>query len=321
MKDINILFSSVGRRVELVESFKNAKEELGIKGKLVGVDMDKLAPALSFVDKSYIVPRIKSDDFIPRIIDICKKEKIDLIIPTLDTELMVYAENKELIFKEAKTKVMVSNRNIISIIRNKIKTCNFLEENGFDVPKIITDKDIINKKYKFPLFIKPLDGSSSIDNFKINNEKELQFFKDYVHNPMIQEFSEGQEFCVDVFCDFNGNVITIVPKLRLAHRSGEITKAIVVKDRDIINIGKKLANLLKPCGEINFDCIKGKENKIDILEINGRFAGGAPISFDAGANSPKKIYELMLGKNLTYNEEYKDKYIALRFDSSISIND
>ncbi|MDJ8956142.1 ATP-grasp domain-containing protein [Clostridium perfringens] len=318
MKDINILFSSVGRRVELVESFKNAKEELGINGKLIGVDMDKLAPALSFVDKSYIVPRIKSEDFIPRIIDICKKEKIDLIIPTLDTELMVYAENKELIFKEAKTKVMVSDKNIISIIRNKIKTCEFLKENGFNVPKVITKKDIINKEYKFPLFIKPLDGSSSIDNFKINSEKELDFFKEYVNNPMIQEFSEGQEYCVDVFSDFDGNVITVVPKIRLGHRGGEITKAKIVKDSDIITIGKNLVKLLKPCGEINFDCIKNeKENRVDIIEINGRFAGGSPISFKAGANSPKSIYKILSGEKITYNENYKENFIALRFDSAV----
>ena len=73
LKKINILFLSAGRRVELINSFREAKEKLGIEGKLVGVDLDELAPALNFVDVKYKVPRINSKDFIPTIIDICKK--------------------------------------------------------------------------------------------------------------------------------------------------------------------------------------------------------------------------------------------------------
>lgn len=318
MSKINVLFSSVGRRVELVNSFREAKDELNIEGNLIGVDMDSLAPALKFVDKAYEVPRINSPEFIPKIIEICKKENISLIIPTLDTELPVYSKNKELIEKECGTKVMVSNEEVISIIRNKVKTYEFLKENGFDAPRVIDYKDIEESKIKFPLFIKPLDGSSSVNNFKINNYEELIFFAKYVPNAMIQEFAEGQEYCVDVFSDFDGNVITIVPKMRLAHRGGEITKARVVKDKEIIKVAKRLVELLKPCGEINFDCIK-TGNTINIIEVNGRFAGGSPISFKAGANSPKNLYKILLGEKLEYSEEYKSDFIALRFDSAVFI--
>lgn len=316
--ELNILFSSVGRRVELVKAFREASNELKIKSKLIGVDMDELAPALNFVDKKYKVPKLSSEEFIPQIIEICKKENVAIIIPTLDTELILYSKNKELIQSECGAKVMVSDENVISIIRNKVKTYEFLKENNFSVPKLIKEKDVQDKEYKFPLFIKPLDGSSSINNFKINNERELEFFKEYVSNPMIQEFSEGQEYCVDVFCDFKGNVITVVPKIRIAHRGGEITKAKIVKDRELIEIGRKLANILKPCGEINFDCIK-TESGVDIIEINGRFAGGSPISFKSGANSPKKIYQLLMNEELQYNENFEDGFIALRFDDAVYI--
>lgn len=319
MRDINILFSSAGRRVELINSFRKAKENMNIKGNFIGVDIDELAPALNFVDKKYIVPRLNSSEFIPTIIDICKKENIALIIPTIDTELEVYSKNKALIEKETKTKVMVSDIDVISKVRDKIATYNFLKREGFDVPRLITEQDIDNKNYTFPLFIKPLDGSSSINAFKIQNEKELMFFKDYVPNPMIQEFADGQEYCVDVFSDFDSNIITTVPKLRLAHRSGEITKSKIVKDREIIELSKRIVEVLKPKGEINFDCIKTKDS-IKIIEINGRFAGGAPISFKAGANSPENLYKILLGETLEYNENYNDGMIALRFDDAIFLN-
>ena len=203
-------------------------------------------------------------------------------------------------------------------MRNKIKTYDFLVENDFKAQKVIREKELKNKDYNFPLFIKPLDGSSSVNNFKITNERELDFFKDYVKNPMIQEFAEGQEYCVDVFCDFDGNVITVVPKVRVAFRGGEITKARVVKDKEIMELGKRLATSLNASGEINFDCIKTQEG-IKIIEVNGRFAGGSPISFKAGANSPKKIYQLLMGDKLEYNENFKDEFIALRFDDAVYI--
>lgn len=315
---INVLFSSVGRRVELVEAFRNAKDELNLEGTLIGADMDKLAPALRFVDKAYIVPKIKSDNFIDSIIDICKKEKISLIIPTLDTELLIYSQNKERIKRETGAIVMVSDEFVIDIIRNKIKTYDFLKSKGFKVPKLIREEELQRKDYKFPLFIKPLDGSSSINNFKINNEKELEFFSSYVPNPMIQEFAEGQEYCVDVFTDFDGNLLSVSPKIRLAHRGGEITKGKIVLDKEIINLAKDLCSTLKFMGEINFDCIKSKEG-INVIEINGRFAGGSPMSFKAGANSPKKLYELIMGKELSYREDIKDGFIALRFDSCVYV--
>ena len=145
------------------------------------------------------------------------------------------------------------------------------------------------------------------------------FFKEYIPNPMIQEFADGPEYCVDVFSDFNSKLITVVPKLRVAHRSGEITKAKVVKDREIIELTKELVSILKPQGEINFDCIKTQEG-IKIIEINGRFAGGAPISFKAGANSPEKLYRILQNEELEYNEDYTDGMIALRFDDAVFLN-
>ena len=316
MEKINVLFSSVGRRVELVRAFRKAQEEMNIRGNLVGCDIDKLAPALEFTDKEYIVPRVLEEGFIESIIKICNKEDIHLIIPTIDTELKIYANNKELIETKTSAKIMISDKKAIDIVRNKVETYKFLKAKGIGVPRLIEKGDIEGGNYEFPLFIKPLDGSSSIDAFKIKNDKELFFFNDYIHNPIIQEFADGPEYCVDVFSDFDSNVITVVPKLRLAHRSGEITKSEIVKDREIIELAKKIVEVLGAKGEINFDCIR-TENGLKVIEINGRFAGGAPIAFRCGANSPKNLFKILLGEKVEYNEDYKEGMIALRFDDAI----
>lgn len=318
MKEINILILSVGRRVELVQAFKKAKNILEIGGKIIGGDMDKNAPAMQFVDKAFILPKIGSNDYIESIIKICNKENIKLIIPTLDTELLILAENKVKIEKETRAVLNLSDLKYIQICRDKFLTQKFFEENDFGVPKVIKEEDIDKKNYSFPLFIKPLNGSSSINTFKINNQKELEFFKSYVPNPIIQEYIIGREFTVDIFCDFESRPITIVPRERIATRAGEISKGIIIKDKEIIQDVKRLLKIFKAKGHITVQCIKTNTG-IKYLEINPRFGGGAPMSIVAGADSAKNLYKLLLGEKLIYNENYQEGVLCLRYDQAVYI--
>lgn len=319
MENKNVFILSAGRRVELVKLFNRARKKLGILGNIIGGDMELTAPALQFVDKAIQLPRITDKDYINEIIKICRQEKIDLIIPTIDTELLKLAQNKDRIERESGAKINLSDLFFIEICRDKFKTQTFFEKNGFGTPRLITEEMLEKKEYEFPLFIKPLDGSSSINTFKINNEKELIFFKEYVPNPIIQECVVGEEFTVDIFCDFESNPITIVPRKRLATRSGEISKGLIIKDYDIIKDIKKLLKVFRAKGHITIQCIKNKSG-IKYLEINPRFGGGAPMSIMAGADSPENLYKILRNEKLTYNEEYENELLVLRYDEAVFIS-
>lgn len=319
-KEFNILILSVGRRVELVKLFQKALKSLNLDGKVIGTDIIKTAPALQFVDSYHIIERVDNENYIKTILDICLKEKINLIIPTIDTELMKLAENKKMIEDISNTKINISDLSVIKVCRDKKATQEFFEKNNFLVPKEIKLEDLKLKKYTFPLFIKPLNGSSSMNAFKITNEEELNFFIKYVPNPIIQEMIFGDEYTVDVFCDFTSEPITIVPRKRIATRSGEISKGIILKDKEIIEEVKKLVKVLKPKGHITVQCIK-TEKGVKFIEINPRFGGGAPMSIIAGANSCKNLISLCLGKKLSYNENYKENLLGLRYDETIFIED
>lgn len=319
MGEINVLILSAGRRVELINCFKEARNKMGIKGKVVAADLSSTAPALYYADTNYLICRISDDNYIEEIIKICNKENINLIVPTIDTELLKLSKSKTLIEEKTKAKVLVSDIDVINICRNKYNTQVFFEKNGFGIPKLIIKEDIKNRNYQFPVFIKPLDGSSSINTFKINNDKELEFFINYVPDPIIQEFVTGDEYTVDVFCDFNSKPITIVPRLRIATRGGEVLKGQVKKDREIIEKVKKVLNVLNPIGHVTLQCMK-TEGGIKFIEINPRFGGGAPISIKAGANSPENLYRLLLGETLEYNEKYQDGLLASRHDEAVFLN-
>lgn len=316
MIEKNIMILSAGRRVELVQRFKNAAQRLGVKSKIVAVDISDTAPAIYFADTFYFIPRISADGYIESLIDISNKENISLIIPTIDTELLKLMENREKIENSTNAKILLSRDEVIKICRDKNNTQRFFEKNGFGVPKQLSDDDICNGNYSFPLFIKPEDGSSSINTFKVKNKEELDFFIRYIDKPMVQEFIEGTEFSVDVFCDFESNPITIVPRIRLATRSGEIAKGKIVKDRDVIEDVKRLISVLRPTGHITVQCMKTKRG-IEYIEINPRFGGGAPMSIDAGADSCENLYRILIGESLSYNENYLDETLFVRFDNSI----
>lgn len=320
MKEINILILSAGRRVELTQCFQKAAKKLGVPSKVVAGDCSETAPALYFADNFCKLPRISEPDYIPSIIETCKREKIALIVPTIDTDLLLLSEHKQEIEEETGAKLLISDYNAVSICRDKIKTQRFLEEHGFGVPKMYSEEDLSGQDLLFPLFIKPKSGSSSVNAFKVHSQQELNIYRNLVTDAIVQEFMEGDEYTVDVFLDFAGNVITVVPRLRMATRSGEISKGKIVKDREIIEDVKRLMKVLQPTGHITVQLMKTASG-IKYIEINPRFGGGAPMSIQSGADSCENLYRLMSGEQLAYNEDYQDKLLFLRFDSSICLNE
>jgi len=318
MSEINFLILSAGRRVELIKRFRNAIEKENVSGKVVAVDISESAPAIYFADCFEIIPRISDKEYIAAIIDVCNRHNVSLIIPTIDTELLKLDENREFIEDSTSAKLLLSRTDVVTVCRDKINTYKFFVDNGFGTAGLIDGKMIENGEYKFPLFIRPVDGSSSINTFKVNNKKELDFFTEYIDKPMINEFISGTEYSVDVFCDFESNPVSIVPRIRLAMRSGEIAKGRISMDRDIIDDVKRLIEVLKPVGHITVQLMK-TEDGIKYIEINPRFGGGAPMSIDAGADSCSNLIKLLKGEKLSYSEDYKDGALFLRFDESIMI--
>ena len=320
MTEYNILILSAGRRVELVQSFQKAAKRLNIESNVVAGDCSETAPAIYFADKKAILPRINEPNYIDEIINVCKKENINLVIPTIDTDLLLLSEARERVEAESEARVLVSSPELASICRDKINTQKFLESNGFKIPKMYSEKELKSSDLQFPLFIKPKSGSSSINTFKVNNIEELTTYKAIIKEPIVQDFMEGREFTVDVFLDFDGNLITVVPRLRMATRTGEISKGKIIKDREIIDDIKRLVKALKPIGHITVQLMKTNKG-IEYIEINPRFGGGAPMSIQSGADSCENLYRLLMGDKLEYNENYRDNIMFFRFDNSICVDE
>ncbi len=315
---MKILFTSVGRRVELIQEFKNAAIKLNIDLQVIGADYSDTAPALFFCDKTLRVCKINDENYIPMLIDYCKREKVDLLIPTIDTDLLVLSKNKNK-FLEIGTKVYISAVDKIQICRDKRDTALFFDSIGLKTPLPCDDY----KKYDlgFPAFIKPKDGSSSINAYKVNDESELETYAKEVPDYIVAPFIEGTEYTIDAFCNFEGMPIFITPRIRLAVRSGEVLKTQIVQDVKIIDEAKRIIDSFKPCGPITIQLIRQSSTENDyFIEINPRFGGGAPLSMKAGANSAEATLKLLRNERLGYiPNSAEDGAVFSRFDQSVRI--
>ncbi|MDV2583339.1 ATP-grasp domain-containing protein [Alkalibacillus haloalkaliphilus] len=319
MNSFNVLILCAGRRVELIQSFQKAAKRLNINSKIIAGDYSNTAAALYMADQACKLPLAHDSSYITTLIDVCNRENIALIIPTIDVDLLILARNKRMIEENTNAKVLIADTSVVEICRDKIKTQEFLQANSFGAPKMYTDSEVTNNPVEFPLFIKPKSGSASINTFIVNNSDEFKVYRNIVEEPIIQEFIEGDEYTIDVFLDWHSNVITTVPRLRLETRAGEISKGKIIKDPEIINDVNRLMDVLKPIGHITVQLMKTKQG-IKYIEINPRFGGGAPMSIQSGADSCENLFKLLKGESLKYNEDYTEDLTFVRFDQSICID-
>ncbi len=320
MNHCNILFTSVGRRVSLIRHFYRALKELHLDGKIFGADASDRSPAFHITDKSFLVPRISSADYISSLLTICSQEQIKVVIPLIDTELYVLAENRHR-FQALGTQVIISSPEVISIGMHKTETHAFFKSNNIDTPAVYSAEDVEQGRYHLPLMVKPNDGSASKMIFKAETDEQLKFFRHYVPNAIIQEFIDGDEYTLDVFVDLSGGVRCVVPRLRIEVRAGEVSKGMIVKNDRIIGLGKKVGECLPGArGCITLQCIVNRQGEIKMVEINPRFGGGAPLAIEAGADMPKWVLQMVMGQELgDVEHSYRDGLMMLRYDDAIFI--
>lgn len=312
---MNVLITSSSRKVSLVEAFKNALLDQG-GGKVIAADSNPFSASFYFADKHYILPPDSDSSFLKKVLDICMKESISLLVPTRDEELIIFSENKD-VFEEKGVQVMVSSPATISTCQDKLKFFKFCQKNGIPCPKIYNFKDV----KKFPVFLNGRKSKASKNAYKINNKKELDFYFKNVKSPVIQEFVSWQEYTVDLFSDFNGRVISAVPRERTKVFGGESFVSKTVKNDKLVEESVKLAKKLKLFGHNTIQCFfNGKFVKF--IEVNPRFGGAANLGIEAGANTPMFLVKLVKGEKLEpVIGEFKDGLVMLRYTKDYFINE
>lgn len=312
---MNILFTCAGRRTYLLKYFK---ENLGPGDQILATDMQLSAPALQVADIKIQVPAVYAEDYIKMTLGICADHSVDALISLNDLELPILAENKDR-FEALGVKVIVSDPSVIDICFDKYKTAQWVESLGLNAPKTYVKLDDAKKALKtgeisFPLFLKPRWGSGSIGLETVEDMEELDIYysllmkkvkktilatasvgNEYI---LIQEKLTGQEFGLDVMNDLSGNNVAVSVKRKLAMRAGETDKAVTVDDPELRRIGALIGENLHHVGNLDMDIMQRANGDFCVLELNPRFGGGFPFSYEAGVNFPKAIIEWLRGNTV-----------------------
>lgn len=314
---MNFLILSAGRRTKLVEYF--VKEFEGF-GSIIATDCDPLAPALYIANKGYIVPRIDDENYINEIIKICKEENIKGLISLIDPELSLMSKNEDE-FRKLGIKCFLSEYEVTEICFDKYKMFQFLKKNSFKTARSFIKFEDFKDSYNnneidFPVFVKPVCGSASININKINTIEEVKFLMDKYDDLIIQEFLDGQELGVDVYTDIiNGEVISIFVKEKIRMRSGETDKSKSVKCDRLFEIIKDFVTKLGTKGPIDID-VFNVNGEYYISEVNPRFGGGHPHAYECGENFMRFIKNnLNNNKNVSCIGSYEEDVYVLKHDT------
>jgi carbamoyl-phosphate synthase large subunit len=273
------------------------------------------------VDHAHIVPRIKARGHIKCLRDLTREHQIDMVIPLIDSDLLALSRAKRQ-FADFGCHVLISAEEVILACQDKLQTYHALHEAGIDTPRTWSFAEArARRRLKYPLFLKPREGSAGKGLNKVSNGTELEVLGRRVDDPIVQEFVVGREHTLDVYTGLNGEPRCVVPRRRIEVRTGEVSKGVIVKDPAIIEVGLGTVGALGSCeGVVTVQCMVTPRGRIRVFEINPRFGGGAPLSIHAGADFPKWLMAEYLGRPVRDDwMGYRDDVTMLRYDESVFV--
>ena len=294
---MNLLILSAGTRNKVVQYFK---KEVGAEGKVVATDCSNLAPAVYDADRFYLVPRITAPGYLDRILEICREEQIDGVFSLIDPELSLLAKERER-FLAVGTVPIVSDYDLTETCLDKFRMYQMLCRMQIPTGRCFVDKEAFYRaveegEISYPVFIKPVRGSASININKVNSREETDLLFTLDDDLMIQEYMDGQEYGADVYIDMiSGRCTSIFVKKKIKMRAGETDKSVSIKNEKLFTM---IRNFVEECGfrgMIDIDIFE-IDGCFYISEVNPRFGGGYPHAYACGVNMPAAVIRNLAGQ-------------------------
>jgi carbamoyl-phosphate synthase large subunit len=322
---MRILISSAGRRVGLIGCFRDSFRRLGLSGRIVAADASLEAPALRFADRFWQTPRCDDRAFLRRLVEITARERIELIVPTIDPELPVYARLQPLLARRG-VHAVISDCKTIAICADKQLTHRWLRRHDFPVVRQQNLAAAIAhpNSLPFPVIVKPRRGSGSAGVRRVASIGELRAIVNTgldgmpVEDHVVEEIASGHEHTINVFVDSRGVCIAAVPHRRVEVRAGEVSKAVTVKHDGLMGLARDIAEALPGArGPLSIQCFLCASGEIRVTEINARFGGGYPLTHESGARFTDWIVQEVLRTPLSPCGDWTGNLTMLRYDREV----
>ena len=289
----NILLSSVGRRAYLVDWFKDA---LIGWGNVCVTNSDPATPAFAAADAAEVSPLIYSDEYVPFLLDFCRRHRVGAVVPLFDVDVPVLAAHRAEL-EAAGTFPVVASEAFARACSDKLETASLLCDAGIAGPDTYVGAEgflaaVAEGKASFPAFVKPRWGMGSIGLATAADERELRVLcgivgrkvadsylryesaEDPSRAVIVQPVLSGREFGMDVVNDLSGSYRGCVVRRKVAMRAGETDVAEVLADGPRFDaLARKLSVVSRHPGNMDVDVFE-VGGKLMVLEMNARFGGG-----------------------------------------------
>lgn len=284
-----------------------------LKGKhrVIAADMDSYASGLYIADAGYKVPASSDKNYIQRILEICGKEKVDFVFPTVGEELLTFA-NATCTFALKKINVAVAGASAISISNDKVKTYTFFKGESF-CPQIYDVSDI--SKVQYPCVVKPANsrGSRGFNICSDSASLKVALERDKVYGEsLIMEYLEGPEYSVYGISDLSGKVLLSLANRRISAK-GESKVAELTEKEDVCKVASDIASEIGLVGPWNVQLINNK-----IVDINPRMAGSTSLIMAAGIDYVGLVIKVFTGQKIHPDELLvKNHIFMIRYNAEI----
>ena len=277
------------------------------------------APAARFADAFYLVPRCDDPAFPEALAEICRRERPLVIVPTIDTELPIYAERIDELARLG-ARVACSNPEAVAIAADKRLTHVWLKSNGFPTVRQGGLDEVCRdaRSWTFPVIVKPVFGSASVGVQRIEDPAGLLALRGQGRDLIVQEIARGEEHTVHTYVDRRGQCLAAVPCRRLEVRGGEVSKGLTVRHERVMTLATQISQRLPGAyGPLNVQIFLAPDGDMRVIEINPRFGGGYPLADRAGMASPLWLLEEALGRRPRGVGDWQDDLAMLRYDEAV----
>jgi carbamoyl-phosphate synthase large subunit len=239
---------------------------------------------------------------------------VRLVVPLTDLDQHILAS------ADLGTTALVPEPEVCEAMADKWLAHELFLERGIPTPPGWLPDDV-PEPHPYPLLVKARIGFGSRNIFRCATDAELEFH--LAHTPVssfVQKVCAGEEFSIDVFCDLDGRCLNAIPRTMIESKGGESIKGMTIKDWELIEFGRSVAETIGIRGPANVQCFREPDGSLLVTDVNPRFGGGFPLPHAAGGRYPELALALARGERPEPRlGEFREGVVMTRFFSQLTL--
>lgn len=306
-KPETIIISSAGRRLYLIDWFREAFDALGIDGRVIVAENDPTSSSASYGDVGRSLPKYDDPDYGPELMSLVAEFDAKIFVSANDYELMYVHVNSGLANSLRESGVLVPGVSAAwqAGCADKLQMAKMLDcievptpatvsgadDQGIDELSAQTDEFVV--KHRF--------GSGSSGLRVVSADHVRQAVTEAAlsapaaggqpgtrDDVVVQPKLPGTEYGVDIIGSLTdgGKLSGVLARRKVRMRAGETDKAVTVDAAPFSRFSELIAGASELTGLIDVDVFVDDFGEASVIDINPRFGGGYPFVHLAGADVP-----------------------------------